>query len=54
MYEESAGVPMIWAGPEVPEGIVSRAPVSLIDCFPTILDCVGQQKNKEDVGLPGV
>jgi choline-sulfatase len=53
MYEESAGVPMIMAGPEVPQGIVSREPVSLIDCFPTILDCVGQQTNKDDVDLPG-
>jgi choline-sulfatase len=53
MYEESAGVPMIMAGPEVPQGIVCREPVSLIDCFPTILDCVGQQKHSDDVVLPG-
>ena len=41
MYEESAGVPMIMAGPEVPAGVVCREPVSLVDCFPTIVDCVG-------------
>src|SRR5580700_1309485 len=41
MYEESVGVPMIMAGPEVADGVVCREPVSLIDCFPTILDCVG-------------
>ena len=34
MYEESAGVPMIMAGPEVPEGFVCREPVSLVDCLP--------------------
>ena len=34
MYEESAGVPMIMAGPEVPIGVVCREPVSLVDCFP--------------------
>ena len=53
MYEESAGVPMIMAGPEVPQGTVCREPVSLIDCFPTILDCVGQQRHADDAGLPG-
>ena len=41
MYEESAGVPMIMAGPEVPQGVACREPVSLVDCFPTIVDCVG-------------
>ncbi len=53
MYEESAGVPMIMAGPEVAEGIVFQEPVTLVDCFPTILDCVGQKKQKDDVDLPG-
>ena len=53
MYEESAGVPMIVAGPEVPQGVVCREPVSLVDGFPTILDCVGQQKHPDDVCLPG-
>jgi choline-sulfatase len=53
MYEESAGVPMILAGPEVPQGIACREVVSLIDCFPTILDCVGQQRLAADADLPG-
>ena len=53
MYEESAGVPMLMAGPEVPQGTVCRVPVSLIDCFPTILDGVGQQKHADDADLPG-
>ncbi len=34
MYEESAAVPMIMAGPEVPHGVACREPVSLVDCFP--------------------
>jgi choline-sulfatase len=51
MYEESVGVPMIVAGPEIPEGIVCRDPVSLVDCFPTILACVGQSPH--DMDLPG-
>ncbi len=53
MYEESAGVPMIMAGPEVPEGVVCRQPVSLIDCFPTILACVGESRRADDHDLPG-
>jgi choline-sulfatase len=53
MYEESVGVPMIMAGPDVADGVVCREPVSLIDCFPTILDCVGVSRHRDDRGLPG-
>ena len=40
-YEESAGVPLIVAGPGVHEGRVVATPVSHIDCAPTILEAVG-------------
>jgi choline-sulfatase len=53
MYEESAGVPMIMVGPEVPAGVVCREPVSLVDCHPTIIDCVGQPSHADDAALPG-
>ena len=53
MYEELAGVPMILAGPEVPEGFVCREPVSLVDCFPTIVECVGAPPHPDDRDLPG-
>jgi len=53
MYEESVGVPMIYAGPGIPEGFVCREPVSLVDCFPTILECVGAAPNPGDQNLPG-
>src|SRR5438552_4350179 len=53
MYEESAGVPMIAAGPEVPEGFVCREPVTLVDCFPTILAWTGVPPHPDDRGLPG-
>ena len=53
MYEESVGVPMIMAGPEVPSGVVCREPVSLVDSFPTILDCVGLKPHPDDRDLPG-
>jgi choline-sulfatase len=53
MYEESAGVPLIMAGPEVPQGVVCKDPVSLVDAFPTIVDCVGLPANPADADLPG-
>lgn len=53
MYEESAGVPMIMAGPDVPQGVVCSEPVSLVDAFPTIVDCVGLAPDPADRDLPG-
>lgn len=53
MYEDSAGVPMIMAGPDIPEGEVVTAPVSLVDCHPTLLDAVGAMPNEEEAMLPG-
>jgi choline-sulfatase len=41
MYEESARVPMILAGPGVAAGQVRATPVSLLDVFPTVLDALG-------------
>ncbi|MCP5149744.1 MAG: sulfatase-like hydrolase/transferase [Ectothiorhodospiraceae bacterium] len=48
MYEETIGVPMILAGEDVPAGAVVDTPVSLADCFPTVLDCVGVPRVAED------
>ncbi len=53
MYEESAGIPMMMAGPGIPAGVVCREPVSLVDCFPTILDCAGVAPDAADRNLPG-
>jgi choline-sulfatase len=41
MYEESVGVPMLLAGPDVPAGRVVTTPVGLVDVFATVLDAVG-------------
>src|SRR5208283_2319401 len=46
-------VPMILAGPEVPEGLVCHEPVSLVDCFPTVIECVGAPPHPDDRDLPG-
>jgi len=54
MYEEAAGVPMIIAGPDLPQGQVCREPVSLVDCFPTILKWTGVAPKPEDRDLPGL
>jgi choline-sulfatase len=53
MYEESAAVPLILAGADVPEGKVVETPVSLVDCFPTVLEAVGAAPGPEDRDLPG-
>jgi len=37
-YEESIGIPLIIAGPNVPIGKVCQTPVSLVDIYPTILE----------------
>ena len=41
LYQESASVPMLIAGPGVPQGHVSDTPVDLLDLFPTILQGAG-------------
>jgi choline-sulfatase len=53
MYEESAGVPMLLAGPGVPEGVVCREPVSLVDVFPTVVAGAGLTPHPDDRDLPG-
>jgi choline-sulfatase len=53
LYEESAGVPLIMAGPEVPTGCVINTPVSHIDCAPTILEAVGAPPCVAGRDLPG-
>ncbi|MGI9521184.1 MAG: sulfatase-like hydrolase/transferase [Hyphomicrobiaceae bacterium] len=41
MHEESAGIPLIIAGPDIPEGKSVATPVSLLDLFPTVLKSTG-------------
>ncbi len=53
LYDESAAVPLILAGPDVPAGRVVQTPVSLIDCYPSVLQAVGAAPAPEDAALPG-
>ncbi|WP_332461104.1 sulfatase-like hydrolase/transferase [Acuticoccus mangrovi] len=53
MYEESAAIPMIMAGKDVPAGRRVATPVSLIDAHPTILEAVGVAPDPADADLPG-
>jgi choline-sulfatase len=50
LWEESAGVPMVIAGPGVPGGRRSDTPVSLLDLAPTVLDVAGLPPRDD---LPG-
>jgi len=50
-YEGSVGVPLIFAGPDIPKGKQVDTPVSLIDLYPTILDCAGLEKEPDRPGI---
>ena len=51
LLEEAAAVPLIIAGPGIPQGRVCETPASLVDMFPTVLDCAGLEV--ADRELPG-
>jgi choline-sulfatase len=53
MYEGSVGVPFIMAGPDLPKGKVMDNHISLVDCFPTLIEAVGARLTEEDGDLPG-
>ena len=53
MFEESAGVPMILKGPEIPISKKIKTPVSLVDIFPTVIDSLKLSKKKKDDDIPG-
>lgn len=53
MYEESAAVPLLLSGPGIPAGEANDACVSLIDCYPTIIETAGLSLSGEEEALPG-
>lgn len=52
LYEESARIPMLIAGPGIQPG-VCETPVDLLDLFPTILQCAGLDPAPEMDQRPG-
>jgi len=53
MFEESVGIPVIVAGPDVPRGKLSGTPVSLLDLYPTVVRCLGLSDVADEPELPG-
>ena len=53
-YEHALGVPLLVAGPDVPQDRVVSQCASHVDLFPTILEAVGARRTDEDNGLKGV
>jgi choline-sulfatase len=53
MYEESAAIPLLMAGPDVPMRNVCATPVSLVDGFPTFIHALGATPDSRDAHLPG-
>jgi choline-sulfatase len=53
MYEDAVAIPMILAGGGVPRGKVADTPVSLVDCYPTIIESVGDSLTGAEQELPG-
>ena len=50
-YEESSGVPIIVAGDDIPDGETRTTPVSHVDIYPWIFECVGAPVPQD--GHPG-
>lgn len=53
-YEHALGVPLLIAGPDVPENKVVHQISSHVDLFPTLVEAVGAELAPEDSSLPGV
>jgi len=52
-HDETCAVPLIMAGPEIPADRTCEVPVSLVDCFQTVLEATGVAEQPEDRDLPG-
>jgi choline-sulfatase len=53
MTEESGGIPLVVSGPDIPRGKKLTAPASLLDVFPSVLECCGVAPDADDLDLPG-
>ena len=53
MYDDSSALPLIAAGPDIPEGLTVETPVSLVDIGPTLMEFAGASAEPADADLPG-
>jgi choline-sulfatase len=53
MNDEAAAVPMIMAGPDIPANQVCGVPVSHVDIYPTVLQCLGINGTDQQSGRLG-
>lgn len=53
MFEETAAVPLIMAGDDIPQGKTIETPASHVDVYPFILDAVGNHEPQLRAGFPG-
>lgn len=53
LYEDSAAIPMIMAGPGIEQGVRCETPVSLVDIYPTIIQTAGDTLDDRESALPG-
>jgi choline-sulfatase len=53
LYEGSAAIPLIFSGPGIGRGLVSRQLASQVDLYPTIVEMAGGRFEGEDADLPG-
>jgi choline-sulfatase len=53
-YEHAIGVPLVMAGPGIPQGRVMEQVTSHVDLFPTIVEAMGAELAEEDADLPGI
>lgn len=54
LYDHSMAVPLIMAGPDVPEGRVVNQLVSHVDLYPTLIEAMGARFSIDDTDLAGV
>ncbi len=50
LWERASHVPLVFAGPGIPQGKRCRSDVGLIDIYPTLLELCGLPKNKKNEG----
>lgn len=53
LYEDSAAIPMIMAGPGIEQGTRCETPVSLVDIYPTVVQTAGGTLDNRERALPG-